>query len=295
MKIDNLGDAVRFATYSSRMLDDPAGIAEELRRSAAEQGIEFDTIVGRGSSGMLIVPVVARILGKRWFIVRKDAEVKSSHDSSCKWMGDLGKRWVFLDDFCSSGETFRKVRDGVKDAVREATAPYQSFGYPPDGSKGRMDWYTYERPAFETELVGYFEYESRNEEGRTLVPWDENARPGYGSYNDDTPAAIAQKAAVERMEAAAFEAKGVRLQAEADRQREAELPVVEPAPYRSVIGSCGPDCIVCNDEAITAELSRPTDEVEIKVWGDVNPISTRYAMQMAAYTNPSSNMIVRGI
>lgn len=294
MKIDNLGDAVRFATYSSRMLDDPAGIAEELRRSAAEQGIEFDTIVGRGSSGMLIVPVVARILGKRWFIVRKDAEVRSSHDSSCKWMGDLGKRWVFLDDFCSSGKTFRKVRDGVKDAVREATAPYSTFGPPQNDPSGCLDWQMYERPAFETELVGYFEYESRNEEGRTLIPWNTDAQPGYGDYNDDTPAAIAQKAAVERMEAAQDLAKGERLQQEADARAEAELPVVEPAPYRSIIGNCGPNCIVCSD-AMANAVADPIDGIEIKTWGDVNPISTRYAMQMAAYTNPNSNMIVRGI
>jgi hypothetical protein len=290
MKIDNLGDAVRFATYSSRMLDDPAGIAEELRRSAAEQGIEFDTIVGRGSSGMLIVPVVARILGKRWFIVRKDAEVRSSHDSSCKWMGDLGKRWIFLDDFCASGATFRKVRDGVKEAVEQATAPYQSWGPPQDDPSGRWDWRTYQRPEFSTELVGYFEYESRNEEGRKLIPWDENAVPGYGDYNDDTPYQIAQKAAAERFEATQDRAKGERLQQEADARAEAELPVTEPAPYRSVIGNCGPDCIVCN-----GDLDDVSDGVQIRSWGDVNPISKRYAMQMAAYTNPKSNMIVRGI
>ena len=301
MKIDNVGTSVKFVTYSSRMVDDPAGIAEELRQSAKDQGIKFDTIVGRGSSGMLIVPIVARILRKKWFIVRKDEEVQSSHDSSCKWMGELGKRWIFLDDFCSSGQTFRKVRDGVKAAVKEATASYQSFGYPPDGGPGRMDWYTYTRPAFETDLVGYFQYESRDEGCRTLVPWNNDARPGYNDmYWDDTPGVLARRAAEEAEQAemdrnTVTDASGAVI---GTLDEVAALAAgklldqeVKPAPYRSILSGCTVDnCIVCKD------ADKPTDDkIEIQSWGSTAPITTRYALQMAAYTNPQSNMIVRGI
>jgi hypothetical protein len=291
VKIDHLGETLRFATYSSRMIDDPAGIAEELRLSAAEQGIEFDTIVGRGSSGMLIVPLVAQMLGKKWFIVRKDEEVQSSHDSSCKWMGDLGNRWIFLDDFCSSGETFRKVRDGVKAAVKEATASFQSWGYPQGDSTGRLGWYTYTRPPFETELVGYFQYESREDNCRTLIPWDEDATPGYNDrYWDDTPRGLAQRALQDAVRDEEEALKGERLQAEADQRRGAELDQsveIVPPGYRSVIADCGPDCIVCNEV-----MDANQDEVAVTTWSSVRPIS-RYTMQLAAQTNPNSNMIVR--
>lgn len=303
MKIENIGEAVRFATYSSRMLDDPAGIAEELRLSAAEKGVEFDTIVGRGSSGMLIVPVVARILGKKWFIVRKDEEVQSSHDSSCKWMGDLGKRWVFLDDFCSSGQTFRKVRDGVKAAVKEATAPYQTYGPPPNDPTGRHDLYTYERPAFETELVGYYQYESRDADCCEFIPWDEGAQPGYNDmYWDDAPSALAKKAR-KAAEAVALAEKahkaaeaGAVIKAEATPKSDVEQieELLQPMPeYKSIIGQCGmPNCIFCSDKMTDALYG---DDVEIKTWGSPSLTATRYALQLASYTNPQSNMIVRGI
>jgi hypothetical protein len=292
VKIDNLGDALRFATYSSRMINDPAGIAEELRLSAREKGIKFDTIVGRGSSGMLIVPLVARILRKKWFIVRKDEEVRSSHDSSCKWMGELGKRWIFLDDFCSSGSTFRKVRDGVREAVKEATSSYETFGPPQDDPNGRLEWRTYTRPQFSTELVGYFQYESRDEGCRELIPWNADARPGYSdSYLSDAPWMIEANAELERQEAANEAAKGVRLQAEADQRREAEIDLaVEYTPAdRGGNPNCGVGLPGCNC------LAPPTEQVEIRTWGDVTPVTSRYALQMAAYTNPQNNMIVRNI
>jgi hypothetical protein len=67
---------------------------------------ECDTLVGRGLSGALVVPYVARALGLRWAIARKDND--GSHSSECI-EGTIGRRWVFVDDLISSGNTLTKT------------------------------------------------------------------------------------------------------------------------------------------------------------------------------------------
>jgi hypothetical protein len=245
--------------YSERMIVDPTGIIQDMR--AALRGVKYDTIVGRGSSGMLIVPVVARALRKNFFIVRKIEEVESSH-SGQRYLGHLGKRWVFLDDFTSSGNTFRKTRDGVKDAVRDARIYDPSFG---------------------TELVGYFEYEKAE---RGFTPWDENVRPGYSdSYMDDTPgwAKIQEQRERERAESQRAAERYRTMLRERDDERAAtrraeraglitQAVTVEPVP--TVGPGCGvANCIVCSDVMTkTAYEPYPTiinraDDLKVKVTG----------------------------
>ena len=67
---------------------------------------ECDTLVGRGLSGALVVPYVARALGLRWAIARKEGD--GSHSSECI-EGMIGRRWVFVDDLISSGNTLTKT------------------------------------------------------------------------------------------------------------------------------------------------------------------------------------------
>lgn len=73
-------------------------------------GVDFDTMVGTGLSGALVIPVLAHALGKHWLIVRKDND--GSH-SSVPVEGALGERWVFVDDFIATGATARRVRSKV--------------------------------------------------------------------------------------------------------------------------------------------------------------------------------------
>jgi hypothetical protein len=287
MKIEHLGDTARFSTYSRRMIEDPAGIAEELRLAEIESGITFDTIVGRGSSGMMIVPLVAHILGKKFFIVRKDSEVESSHDRDARWLGDLGRRWIFLDDFCSSGATFQATRDGVNRAVKRACMPTIE-----------VDWLAQPKPTqtitenhFETELVGYFQYGENADDSRRLVPWDELASPGYNdAFLGDTPRLLARQAHADARQAEADERKGYALQAEADQRAEEEIErAVMTTPTRSdvypVTGSCeDPACRVCGDAYPTTEIT---------TWGDTQ-IRSRYAMASVT-NNAQPNLIVRNI
>lgn len=75
------------------------------------KGVPYDTMVGTGLSGALIVPTLARALDKYWLIVRKPDD--HSH-AGIPAEGTLGERWIFVDDFIQSGKTRRRVIETVK-------------------------------------------------------------------------------------------------------------------------------------------------------------------------------------
>ena len=98
-------------------------------------GIDYDTMVGTGLSGALVVPTIARALGKHWMIVRKDND--GSH-SFRRAEGTLGARWVFVDDLIDQGltygrvvKTIRKVAE-LEDHQTEHVGAYlyQNYGAP---------------------------------------------------------------------------------------------------------------------------------------------------------------------
>lgn len=74
-------------------------------------GVQFDTLVGTGLSGALVVPLLANGLSCHFLIVRKDDGAHSMH--GCE--GTLGARWVFVDDLIDSGATERRVHNSVRD------------------------------------------------------------------------------------------------------------------------------------------------------------------------------------
>lgn len=82
----------------------PVPVAKRMKEQLKD--VEYDTIVGTGLSGGLIVPYLAREFHKRALIVRKKGA--SSHSSSML-EGRLGTRWLFVDDFTESGESHDRV------------------------------------------------------------------------------------------------------------------------------------------------------------------------------------------
>lgn len=72
----------------------------------------YDTLVGTGLSGAILIPRLAGSLRKNWLMVRKPGD--GSHSFSLA-EGTLGSRWVFVDDLIDSGTTFDRVTDAVKD------------------------------------------------------------------------------------------------------------------------------------------------------------------------------------
>lgn len=101
-------------------------------------GVEFDTMIGTGLSGTLVVPLIARALGKAFAIVRKAND--SSHRERAV-EGNVGERWIFVDDFVSSGETLNRVKEEIKNL--QAGQPY--------------GW-----DKFDTEYIGTYQYARNN-------------------------------------------------------------------------------------------------------------------------------------
>ena len=94
--------------YMGEAFDDPDKITARVRNLL--KGVKYDTLVGTGLSGTLVVPHVARALSKHWLVVRKPEDgTHSCHAAE----GELGKRWVFLDDFVDTGATRDRVIDVV--------------------------------------------------------------------------------------------------------------------------------------------------------------------------------------
>lgn len=105
--------AVKSGYLGAAYADNEALLAKATH---ALRDVEFDTMVGTGLSGSLIIPVIARALGKNWLIIRKESE--SAHSSE-RGEGNLGDRWVFVDDFVDTGATKRRVKDAVAAIVAD--------------------------------------------------------------------------------------------------------------------------------------------------------------------------------
>lgn len=72
---------------------------------------EFDTLVGTGFSGGLVIPALALRLHKKFVLIRKEGD--DSHHGPGRLLGTLGERWIFVDDFVSSGATRERVIEKI--------------------------------------------------------------------------------------------------------------------------------------------------------------------------------------
>lgn len=94
--------------YFEKAFGDIDEIAGKMREELKE--VKFDTMVGTGLSGTLVVPTLARAFGTYWAIVRKE----NSPHANGLIEGEIGQKWLFVDDFICSGATLERVRDVIK-------------------------------------------------------------------------------------------------------------------------------------------------------------------------------------
>lgn len=90
------------ASYLESIWTKPDELVQRFQSKMEINNVEYDTLIGRGVSGALAVPLFARAAHTQYGIVRKD---EGSH-SSRTVEGTIGKRWIFVDDLIDSGETF---------------------------------------------------------------------------------------------------------------------------------------------------------------------------------------------
>lgn len=115
----------QFATgYMDRAIDDLAGLIEDAKAALAD--VDFDTIVGTGFSGGVVVPALALAMGKRYVLVRKEHD--NSHHGGGRLLGNLGERWIFVDDMVASGNTRRYVLNKIASAsLHKCVEPASEF------------------------------------------------------------------------------------------------------------------------------------------------------------------------
>lgn len=100
-------------SYMEKIVLNPSQVALDALDNL--QGIEFDTMVGRGLSGALVIPKLADHFGVHWYIVRKPTD--SSH-STLLGEGRMGRKWLFVDDLISSGTTLHHTTLAIEELCK---------------------------------------------------------------------------------------------------------------------------------------------------------------------------------
>jgi len=131
------------ATYFDDAFGDPDTLGENAIRCLNGVSVDFDTMVGMGLSGSLVVPVLARLFDVNFAIVRKEY---SSHDHS-EIVGRIGHRWIFVDDFICSGQTLQRVKN-VMDVTKRGSFRLNDLKY--------VGSYEYQKIDYETSKKGQF-------------------------------------------------------------------------------------------------------------------------------------------
>lgn len=123
--------------YMDAALFDLAGVIRTAKERLA--GVDFDTLVGTGFSGGIVIPSLAIAMDKKFVLVRKETD--DSHHGKGMLLGELGQRWIFVDDFVSSGKTRQRVIRKVNEEARfgehdtELVGQYMYVDYSPDGPR----------------------------------------------------------------------------------------------------------------------------------------------------------------
>lgn len=102
--------------YSTSYFNDgfnPDRVISIVDRYAAKFNIDFDSFVCLGLSSSVIVPVLAYHYKLPFLALRKPGVKCHDYGIGMVGRGTIGKRWLFVDDFVSSGRTVRNAIEYV--------------------------------------------------------------------------------------------------------------------------------------------------------------------------------------
>lgn len=105
--------------YMDRALFNLSGVIKQAQEDL--KNVDFDTVVGTGFSGAVVVPALALAMGKKFVLVRKEND--DSHHGKGRLLGELGERWIFVDDFVASGDTRARVIKKIAESPRNPGDP----------------------------------------------------------------------------------------------------------------------------------------------------------------------------
>lgn len=115
--------------YMDTALFELPTVIEQAKKALAD--VDFDTMVGTGFSGSVVIPALALEMGKKFVLIRKEGD--DSHHGRGRLLGQLGARWIFVDDFVSSGRTrervIRKIADSIKHWPDDAVTMVGQYMY----------------------------------------------------------------------------------------------------------------------------------------------------------------------
>lgn len=132
-----------FTDYLEHAFASDEALVAQAQRVIPED-VEYDTMIGRGMSGALIIPRLATLLGKAYAIVRKAND--GSHTGN-QIEGRIGNRWIFVDEFVASGHTRKVTIEAVQKYVVDFN--HVTMHYLPG------------RPHLKTQYVGSYLYRDR--------------------------------------------------------------------------------------------------------------------------------------
>ncbi len=112
---------------------------------------KFDLIVGTGTSGSAVVPVLANALNKRFALVRRN---KQSSHAAAQIAGNIepGDRWIFVDDFTETGKTLKRVKQAIQKEVNFKGKQRRTWNQDDEWHQGEIE-------GFNIKYVGYVFYE----------------------------------------------------------------------------------------------------------------------------------------
>lgn len=105
-------------------LDDLDVTIRDATASLRKHRSEFDSIIVTGLSGVLVGTTVSLRLKKPLVVLRKECEDSHSARGQLLNVSRLGERVLFLDDFISDGETWRRTQSAVERVSSRVVARY---------------------------------------------------------------------------------------------------------------------------------------------------------------------------
>jgi hypoxanthine phosphoribosyltransferase len=106
--LDMLSGSYTKSAYADRVTE----LLNNAEMQLIGQDIDFDSMVGTGHSGLLVLPILARHFDVPFFALRKDGI--SSHNSAQPYGdGRIGRKWILIDDVSVTGGTIKFAQNRI--------------------------------------------------------------------------------------------------------------------------------------------------------------------------------------